>query len=34
MREANRNRKSKETDITVKLNIDGAGVSKINSGIG
>jgi len=34
MREANRNRKSKETNITVKLNIDGAGVSKINSGIG
>lgn len=34
MREASRNRKSKETDITVKLNIDGSGESKINSGIG
>jgi len=34
MREASKNRKSKETDITVKLNIDGSGVSKINSGIG
>jgi len=34
MREASRNRKSKETNITVKLNIDGSGVSKINSGIG
>lgn len=34
MREASKNRKSKETDITVKLNIDGSGISKINSGIG
>ena len=33
-REASKTRKSKETDITVKLNIDGSGVSKINSGIG
>ena len=34
MREANKNRISKETNISVKLNIDGEGVSKINSGIG
>lgn len=34
MREASRNRKSKETNITVKLNIDGSGESRINSGIG
>ncbi|MFA5063237.1 MAG: imidazoleglycerol-phosphate dehydratase [Candidatus Omnitrophota bacterium] len=34
MREASKNRKSKETDITAKLNIDGSGVAKINSGIG
>lgn len=34
MREASINRKSKETNITVKLNIDGSGESKINSGIG
>jgi imidazoleglycerol-phosphate dehydratase len=34
MREASKNRKSKETNITVKLNIDGAGQSRINSGIG
>ena len=27
-------RKTKETDITVKLNIDGSGEAKINSGIG
>jgi len=34
MRTAEKNRKSTETDITIKLNIDGAGNSKINSGIG
>jgi imidazoleglycerol-phosphate dehydratase len=34
MRVASKNRKSKETDITIKLNIDGTGESKINSGIG
>jgi len=34
MREAARNRKTKETDITVQLNIDGSGNTKINSGIG
>ncbi|MDD2680005.1 MAG: imidazoleglycerol-phosphate dehydratase [Candidatus Omnitrophica bacterium] len=34
MREASKNRKTKETDITVKLNIDGSGESKIKSGIG
>lgn len=34
MREVIKNRKSKETDITIKLNIDGTGASKINSGIG
>lgn len=34
MREADKTRKSKETNITVKLNIDGSGESKINSGIG
>lgn len=34
MREANISRKSKETNITVKLSIDGSGDSKINSGIG
>ena len=34
MREVTKNRKSKETDITVKLNIDGEGKVKINSGIG
>ena len=34
MREASRTRESKETNITVKLNIDGSGESKINSGIG
>ena len=34
MREAIKTRKSKETDITIKLNIDGSGTSKINSGIG
>ncbi len=28
------NRKTKETDIAVKLNIDGSGESRINSGIG
>ncbi|MFA5410516.1 MAG: imidazoleglycerol-phosphate dehydratase HisB [Candidatus Omnitrophota bacterium] len=34
MRKAEIKRKTKETDITVKLNIDGSGKSKINSGIG
>jgi imidazoleglycerol-phosphate dehydratase len=34
MREALKERKSKETNITIKLNIDGSGASKINSGIG
>jgi len=34
MREASKTRESKETNITVKLNIDGSGESKINSGIG
>jgi len=34
MREAIKNRKSRETDISIKLNIDGEGKSKINSGIG
>lgn len=34
MREARKIRKSKETDITIKLNIDGSGITKINSGIG
>lgn len=34
MREARKQRKSKETDITIKLNIDGSGITKINSGIG
>lgn len=34
MRKAIKNRKTKETDITIKLNIDGSGITKINSGIG
>lgn len=34
MREASKNRKTSETDITIKLNIDGSGKAKINSGIG
>ncbi|MFA4992561.1 MAG: imidazoleglycerol-phosphate dehydratase [Candidatus Omnitrophota bacterium] len=34
MREASKTRESKETNITIKLNIDGSGESKINSGIG
>ncbi|MFH0913310.1 MAG: imidazoleglycerol-phosphate dehydratase HisB [Candidatus Omnitrophota bacterium] len=34
MRKAIIKRKTKETDITVKLNIDGSGKAKINSGIG
>ena len=34
MREASKNRKSRETNITVTLNIDGTGESRINSGIG
>jgi imidazoleglycerol-phosphate dehydratase len=34
MRKAVIKRRTKETDITIKLNIDGAGKSKINTGIG
>jgi imidazoleglycerol-phosphate dehydratase len=34
MRKAQIKRKTKETDITVKLNIDGSGKSKINTSIG
>jgi imidazoleglycerol-phosphate dehydratase len=34
MRKAEKKRKTKETDILVKLNIDGSGKSKINTGIG
>ncbi len=34
MRTAEINRKTNETDISLKLNIDGNGVSKINSGCG
>ena len=33
-RKATIKRKTKETDITVKLNIDGSGKAKINTGIG
>lgn len=34
MRTSSKNRKSRETDISIVLNIDGQGKSKINSGIG
>lgn len=34
MREANISRKTKETDITCKLNIDGTGESTVSTGIG
>ena len=34
MRQAQKERKTKETSISIKLNIDGEGNSKINSGIG
>ncbi len=34
MRKAQINRKTKETDITIKLNVDGSGKTKINTGIG
>ncbi len=34
MRQVTKNRKSRETDISVSLNVDGEGKCKINSGIG
>jgi imidazoleglycerol-phosphate dehydratase len=34
MRKATINRKTRETDITIKLNIDGKGITEINTGIG
>jgi len=34
MRTAEKNRKSRETDIAIKLNIDGEGVSTLDTGIG
>ena len=34
MREAKINRKTKETDIEVKLNLDGTGIGDISTGIG
>ncbi len=34
MRTSEINRKTKETDITIKLNIDGTGISDINTGVG
>lgn len=34
MRKVTKNRKSRETDIVISLNIDGEGKAKINSGIG
>lgn len=34
MRVAEKTRDSKETNITIKVNVDGTGIAKINSGIG
>ena len=34
MREANTARKTAETEITARIDLDGTGVSKINTGVG